>query len=135
MADDEKIRELANAVFEHKLRLENGVKAFQDFDERVAKVEQQTAPPSVSAIVGVVLSIVLAVGGALWFLANSLRDRPTNSDMVEKIQLHDETGHDSMRDDLRALRDEQIEQRNKMKAVGDKLDQLLERLPLGGRRR
>lgn len=133
---------LREAVAEHRVRLENGSHVFQKYDdrfhrndERVKEIEDKIAPkpPSVYKIVGITLSVVLAGAGALWALANMLRDRPTVEQIEKIIHKHDEVGHKSVREDVREIQKEQGAQRviiegvkSEQQAANVKLDQILE---------
>lgn len=126
---------LKTAAVEHRVRLENGVKVFADQKERLERIEQKIEPkqPSVSRIIGVTLAVVIAGAGALWALANMLRDRPTVEQIESIVDLHDEVGHKGIREDVGQIKVEQGAQRALIEGVvggqkeqGGKLDQLLE---------
>lgn len=130
----ERIRALEDAVVEHRVRLENGTKVFGDLRERVEKVEPK--PVSPLKIVSLTLSVVgMGVATLLW-LTDNFSERPTRAETVETIDKHERGGHEETKDDIRAIQQQQAEQRmlirdvqEKQKTQSDKLDQLLERVP------
>lgn len=130
--------EMREAVAEHRIRLQNGVKVFSDQKERLETIEQdiRPKPPSILTIVGVTLAIVSAGAGALWALANNLRDRPTAEQIDKIIHKHDTAGHLDMKDDIEGVKSVQVEQKillenmgTEQKTQGRKIDKLLMRVP------
>jgi len=129
---------LKQAAVEHRVRLENGSNVFRGYDQRIRSVEERTTPkpPSVYKIIGITLTVVFTGAVALWALANMLRDRPTLDQIEKIIKAHDDGGHHTVREDVRAVQVEQGAQRALIENVqveqknqGAKLDQLLERTP------
>jgi hypothetical protein len=132
------LADVKEAMVEHKVRLENGSKVFDGIRSRLATVEEATRPkpPSIVKIVGVTLAVVGMGAGALWGLSNMLRDRPTLRQVEKVIDAHDDNGHKETRIRIEEIREEQVEQRTLIKHVesqvgtqGDKLDEILERVP------
>jgi len=133
---------LKEATVEHRVRLENGSKVFATVSERIGKVEQLVAPKPVSIykVVGVTLSLVIAGAGALWGLAQTIRDRPTIEQIGQMFDQHDAqheaAGHQDMKADIQHI---QVTQGALIKDVGavaksqekveEKVDTLLERIP------
>ena len=119
-------------------RFENGREVFGDLKRSIADIDQRTTPkpPSVYKIIGLTLTIVLAGAGALWGLANRLRDRPTDAQIRAIIHDHDDAGHKSIREDVAQIQKDQGAQRVMIEDVqraqttqGNKLDTLLDRVP------
>lgn len=139
MAETTEALSSVNATMvEHRMRLENGTKVFQDTRERMNEIDKRTAPKPVSVgkIVGITLTVVIAGAGALWALANNLRDRPTMDQIHEVMDTHKENGHKETRSDIRAIQVTQGQQKAAIDAIsaeqqgqGRKLDSILERLP------
>ena len=131
------VDELKRAAVEHRVRLENGTKVFGGWSERIQAIEERTTPkpPSITKIVGITLSIILASSGALWGLANMLRDRPTVQQIREVVKSHDANGHKDMKGNVRSVQLEQGAQRVIIEDVSRKVDALLERTPSKRRRR
>ena len=84
----------------------------------------------------ITLSLVISVGGALWTLANRLRDRPTTHEVHRAIDGHEVSGHGDLRDSIGSIHKEQGAQGERIgqaakasKANAKKLDMLLERTP------
>jgi hypothetical protein len=134
------ITELKEVTVEHRVRLENGSKVFADWDKRIAAVTPK--PPSILKIAGITLALVGMGAGALWGLANQLRDRPTVQQLEQVIQKsekhHDAVGHE----EIGQIQKEQGAQRVRIEhiqteqaAQSQKLDTVLERLPEKPRRR
>lgn len=130
--------ELKEAVVEHRVRLDNGVKVFADQKEKVRQLEERTAPkqPSILKVVGITITVVAIGATALWGLAMMLRDRPTVEQIDKIIDHHDTNGHEVVRDDMRDVQKEQAAQRTLIEGVkteqktqGGKLDTLLDRTP------
>lgn len=148
---EKKALELEKKAIEHDLRLTNGVHAFQDLkqalvDERAKREsghqallsEIEAAKPKPSSpvrVAALVLSIVLAGGGALWGLSEILGQKVGRDESQTAIQRHEEAGHKHTSDEIRTIREEQIEQRVLIKEQGEKLDKILERVPDRRRRR
>lgn len=135
-AAEERLIDIREAVVEHRTRLQNGVKVFADQKDRLETVEKkiEPKPPSVYKIIGITLTVVLAGAGALWALANMLRDRPTIDQIDRVIDSHDISGHEGMKNDVRSVQVEQGQQRiliedvqMEQKSQGKKLDTLLNR--------
>ena len=114
------------------MRLENGTLAFQSlrddhstmattFAEKVADLTPK--PPTTSKVVGIVLAVVAMGGGALWGLSAMLNDRPTTEQIHQIINGHQENGHKATRQELREVRDVQIEQKSAINTLGGKVDQ------------
>jgi len=135
---EERLAKVSDAVIEHRTRLENGVRVFADQKDRLETVEKkiEPKPPSVYKIIGITFSVVMAGAGALWALANNLRDRPTVHQIDKVFDGHDKNGHADMKNDVRAVQVEQGQQRiiiedvqMEQKSQGAKLDTLLNRTP------
>jgi hypothetical protein len=133
-----KVTQVSESIIEHRTRLENGVRVFQDQKDRLETVEKkiEPKPPSVYKIIGITFSVVMAGAGALWALANNLRDRPTVEQIDKVFDGHDQNGHSDMKSDVRAVQVEQGAQRVIMddvqleqKSQGYKLDTLIQRTP------
>lgn len=133
-----KVIQVSEAVIEHRTRLENGVRVFADQKDRLEAVEKkiEPKPPSVYKIIGITISVVMAGAGALWALANNLRDRPTIEQIDKVFDRHDRNGHADMQADMQYVQVEQGIQRTIMKDVqleqktqGAKLDTLIQRTP------
>ncbi len=141
------IVELTKSQARIQQRLENGTKVFTDWDERIGKVEHRTAPKPtpVWKVAMTTIGLFCTAAGALWGLSNMLRDRPT-TDQIQRVfesreAIHNEAGHKRLRLDVGAIQKEQAVQHELIRQVqadqrgqGDKLDQLLERVPARGRR-
>ena len=132
------VDDLKEAAVEHRVRLENGSAVFRGFDSRIKTVEERTVPkpPSAIKIIGITLMVVMTGAGALWALANMLRDRPTVEQIDKIIDSHEQGGHKELRDDVNSIQTEQGAQRTLIEAVKteqvvqhEKLDTLLERTP------
>jgi hypothetical protein len=132
------VKKLNDAAVEHRVRLENGSKVFSGYAEQIQEIDKRTTPrpPSIYKIVGLTLTIVLTGAGALWGLANRLRDRPTDVQIQQIIHEHDAAGHQTIRTDVGLIQMEQSAQRGLIENVrsvqtmqGKKLDTLLERTP------
>lgn len=130
----------ANAVT--GVRLENGVKVFAKFEERITGVEHRTSPkpPSIIKIVGITLAVVMSGAGALWALANNLRDRPTVEQMEKVMERrdkgHEHAGHKDIRVTVDSIQKEQGAQRilidhsiRQQDRDTKKLDAPIQRLP------
>lgn len=135
---EEKVAEMREAVVEHRTRLQGGVKTFSSHLDRIETIEKKIEPnlPSVPKIVGITFAIMMAAAGALWALANMIRDRPTVEQIDKVIDSHDTNGHRDMKDDIRSVQIEQGKQRTlfesmqvEQKTQGGKLDTLLLRTP------
>ena len=131
----ERIRALEDAVVEHRVRLENGTKVFSDLRERVEQVEPK--PVSALKIVSLTLSVVgMGVATLLW-LTDNFSERPTRAESMQIVDSHQKAGHDETTKDIRAIQQQQAEQRllmqqvqDQQRAQGQKLDELLERIPV-----
>jgi hypothetical protein len=133
-----KLDEVKDTVLKHDLRLDTGVKTFDANKKRLATIEEQIRPkpPSIYTIIGITLTIVFAGAGSIWGLANMLRDRPTANQIQEIFKSHNRSGHQTIRDDTRAVQTEQAAQRTLIEGVKTeqkihtgKLDTLLDRVP------
>jgi hypothetical protein len=124
----EELGELKEAVVEHRVRLENGVKVFADQKARLETIEQKIAP-SPFKIISVTVGIFLVGAGSLWGLANMLRDRPTLEQVEKVMDKHEDNGHPALRQDVRAIQTEIQGVQTEQKRQGAKLDTLLERVP------
>jgi len=129
------VNDLKEAAVEHRVRLENGTNVFRDYSARIGAIEEKITPkpPSIAKIIGITLTIVFAGAGALWGLANMLRDRPTADQIRDVVQQHDDVGHKSIREDVHDIHREQSQQRVLIEQVttaqgqqDKKLDRLLE---------
>ena len=87
---EREIAEMKEKIVEHRVRLENGGKTMRDTEKRISHLEHTTAPKAVSPlkIVGITLTVMVTCTGALWGLANMLRDRPTMDDVEKMIERH-----------------------------------------------
>jgi hypothetical protein len=138
-AANKALNDLQAAQIEHRVRLENGTKVFADWQERIGEIETRISPkepPSIYKVVGFTLTVVLALAGALWGLANELRDRPTVSDVHGTLESHQDIGHSDTRAEIRAIQSTQAQQKVLIDEIrasqdkqGEKLDRVLERLP------
>lgn len=135
---EETATQLRESTAEHRLRLENGSKVFREMRDGLEKVRAATTPQPVSAlkIVAITLTVVVAGAGALWGLANMLRDRPTTEQIDTMIEAHRDAGHPMIERDIRQIREQQAvlstkqEQIKESQAKADaKLDELLDRVP------
>lgn len=134
---EKRTRTLEEGMTEHRMRLENGTLAFQGlredhstmattFAEKVADLTPR--PPSVTKVVGIVLSLVMAGAGSLWGLSAMLNDRPTTEQIHKIMDGHQGNGHKDTREELRGVRDVQIEQGAAIKNVGEVVDKQDEKL-------
>lgn len=138
------------------LRLENGTKSFHDFRGDVQEIANEQSsmsssfaekvaalapkPPSASKVAGIVIAVIGMSGGALWGLSTMISDRPTTGQIERIIDAHESHGHRDTIQQIRDIRDVQIEQTTTIKAIADKivrqdgkLDMLLEQT--SGRKR
>jgi uncharacterized protein HemX len=124
-------RTLEESMTEHRMRLENGTMAFQGlredhstmastFAEKVADLTPK--PPSVSKVVSIVLAVIGLGAGSLWGLSSMLNDRPTTKQIDKIMDGHQKNGHKETREELRELRDVQIEQKTALEHIGQKVD-------------
>jgi hypothetical protein len=121
------IEDLKEAMVEHRVRLENGVKVFSDFDKRVKMLE----PKAIDLLkaLGVAASVLGMIFAGIWWVSEKLHDRPT-IDQIEKImRAHEGQGHEKTTEELTNIKESQVEQRAVIKSVEQKLDQLIERRP------
>jgi hypothetical protein len=134
----DEVSNLRDAAVEHRVRLENGSKVFNSWDDRIAEIERRTMPKPISIIkvVGMTIGVFMALAGALWALSEKLADRPTTRQIDSIMDKHQKGGHKETREEIRAIQVEQVEQRTllegtskKVDGQGAKLDQLLERVP------
>lgn len=88
---EEELSEIKEANVEHRVRLENGTKSFQDMHERLTRIEYDTAPKPVPTIkvAGITATLILALIGGLWGFAQQLYQRPTTADVDAKIKTHE----------------------------------------------
>lgn len=129
-----RLRDLEDAVIEHRIRLENGVQVFKDFDDRIKGIEPK--PVGALKIVSLTLSVVgMGVAMLLW-LTDNFSERPTRAETTQAVDTHQRVGHDETKEDIRVIQQQQTEQRLLMQQVqdrqrdqGDKLDELLNRVP------
>lgn len=146
MKDD--VAEIKEGVIEHRIRLENGTKVFLEHADRIKTVEDimRPQPPSMTKIVAISFAVFVALSGALWALAHMLRDRPTTDQLREVIQaqddLHEAKGHQTIRDNVASIQQEQGAQRQMItdvksaqQAQSTKIDEILVRLPKSRARR
>lgn len=128
------VAELKEATVEHRLRLENGVKVFGDFDERIKRLEPK-APDWLKLLMAGVTLLGIALG-AYYGVVEKLHDRPTAEQLEKVVDKHVEHGHPAAEKQLQDIREEQVEQRTVIQnidkrqgEVHQKLDRLLEQQP------
>jgi uncharacterized protein YqgV (UPF0045/DUF77 family) len=135
---EDRINKMSEAIVEHRTRLQNGVKVFGDQKDRLDTIEKkiQPSPPSVYKIIGITFAVMMAAAGALWALANTIRDRPTIEQIDKVIHAHDKGGHSEMREKISSVKEEQTKQRviiesvqTEQQAQSTKLDTLIQRTP------
>lgn len=127
----DRVAEVSEAVAEHRVRLENGTKVFEKWDDRMVAMETAVTPKPVSVmrVAAITLALVTAGGAALWGLSERFSDRPTVQQIDRIIEAHQDNGHRGMREEVRAVQIEQAEQRTLLSGQGKKLDELLMRVP------
>ena len=92
------------------------------------------------------MTAFLAAVGAVWALAQQIRDRPTAQQLEEVLikreRYHEATGHKPLREEVQQVQKEQGEQRILIEGVekeqrkhGKKLDKILDRVPVPKKRR
>ena len=139
------VKELGEAMVEHRVRLENGVAVFGQHREKIAALEEKVAPkpPSVLKIVATSFSIFVVLAGALWYLSWNLANRPTVDQLHEVMEGHQKAGHSATQERIGEMREDLVEQRALIKDVraeqqtirdaqanhGKNLDALLQRTP------
>jgi hypothetical protein len=139
------VKELGEAMVEHRVRLENGVNVFASHREKIATLEEKVAPKPLSVLKVVSLSfgIFVVLSGALWYLSENLANRPTTDQLRNVMESHRNTGHPATQKEIGEMREDLVEQRTLIKDVrseqtaiknaqadhGKKLDELLQRAP------
>lgn len=96
---------MGEALVEHRMRLENGTKAFERMDTSIRDIDKRTTPkpPSVVKIVSVTFGCFVVVASALWGLSVMLSDRPTTSQVKDVMLDHDRHGHEEVRAKLNSM--------------------------------
>lgn len=124
---EEKISGMIARQAQVDMRLQNGQKAFGALEERLRMLEPKK--PDVFKIVGIVLTLVTAVVGGLWFLAASLGDRPTEMEVDAKLHQVSASVH-KVDDKVEKVQEKvvefQVEQRvmqRDVKTILNKLDE------------
>lgn len=133
------------ALVEHRIRLENGTKAFARMDTEMTEIDKRTTPKpiSVARVVSMTLGCFLAAATALWGLSTMLSDRPTSSQVKDIMVDHDQSGHRDLREDvteiksaistqgglLKDVRTQQGELKKAQDTTARKVDELLLRTP------
>lgn len=98
------------------LRLDNGQRAFMEME---AKIPVPMAP---AKLLSWAFAIFIACTGGLWTLSTYLADRPTHAQAEKAIHSHDKNGHSSLRNDVRAIQNEQAAQRVRIETVQTGID-------------
>lgn len=113
--------DMAKELARHDLRLENGAKAFQnatqnreDLAARISHLEPKA--PNYYKLVGLMLTIFLACGTALWALAERFRERPTFHEVENKIDDHT---HESMATTINDIRIDVSSQKVKLERMAE----------------
>lgn len=137
--------EHAQALGEHREKLgahdqqfSNGRHVMGDLNSRLGAVEVRTMPkpPSITKIVGITLTCVLAGASALWGLSTKLSDRPTMQQIERAFDKHAEAGHRQTTQDIGQIHQQLGQQKllienidRQQNLTGRKLDDVLSRLP------
>ena len=114
-------------------RFDNGRKAFDDLREEITKLKP--VAPNMYRIIGITLTVISLVGGAVWVLATSIGERTTHPELKEALIKHDDTGHSDLREDFRAVQREQSRQNETMKVELHRLENLINSKHSSRRRR
>lgn len=117
----------------HEQRLKNGIEVFRELKNEINEIRPK--PPNPYKIAGIVFAVMMAAAGALWALANHLRDRPTLNQVQEILSSHDHSGHRSIRENLRQIEQEQSKQRQLLEDRFGRLEKMLEEKSTRKRRR
>lgn len=134
------VKEVREALVEHRVRLDNGTHVFanerserEKLARRLDGVIEATAPKpvSVTKVISITLALVMAAAGALWGLSNKLRDRPTEQQIEKLMHSHDGVGHPQMRKDITAIKVQQDKLKDAVvnEDGSSKIDKLLDRIP------
>ena len=133
--------DLRDSIREEREARERGMK-----EERIARQTAEQAimdtvgtlvpkPPSVMRIISIVLAVVGLAGGALWGLSQALSEKQSHSHGAEMMQKHEIRGHKETTDQIRSIRETQIEQKTLLEEQTKKLDRLIDASNDGRRRR
>jgi len=118
----EEHKHIEEAIVEHRMRLENGVKAFSELKE-----EQKALKPKPLNWITVTFSaigVLITVLSSWWALSTKFAERPTISDVKEIVQSHSQIhGHPGTIEELKANREEQQEQRRTLDRIETRQDQ------------
>ena len=118
-------------MIEHKLRLENGSRVFTDIKSEIANlrgeirdVVKQSAPKPMDwwRAVGYAAGVLVTILTAWWALSQQLADRPTMDQIDKVMKAHVDTGHPTIANEIKAVHDEQITQRDGIKSITDKVE-------------
>lgn len=131
------VKKLSEAVIEHRVRLENGVRVFTEQKEKLAAVALAVVPKPmpVFKVVGLVLTIFMIITASIWAIADKLGDRPTAVQMEQQLKRVTSQNQDEvarLREDMAAqhalIEDVQASQgkiREHLRQTTEKLDQVL----------
>jgi hypothetical protein len=130
-------------MVEHRIRLENGTKAFERMDKAVSEIDKRITPkpPSVLKIISTTIGCFVVLASALWGLSVMMSDRPTTSQVKDIMLDHDRHGHAELRSGMsemetsiksqeqliQQIKNRQDEIRDAQTATSAKIDDLIKR--------
>jgi hypothetical protein len=130
MSDDDGVRndiaEIREALVEHRVRLENGVKVFGDFKDQLDKLKPKA--PDWLKLLGFAVGLFgMAVGG-IWWVADAVHDRPTVEQLEHVLDVHEERGHPKIEKTIQALREDTIRESSAGQEWRSQVDSKLDRI-------